>query len=104
MSSLSIVRLSLLVIALAWQGICLVQAKVQSKEDWNRLRGQVEQLDSKQQAFVMQIETRLVRVETNLATISWAIQGIAAAVGLHLIQAIAGLVIGASRRQRAGSP
>lgn len=88
--------MSLLVVGFVWLTLCSVSA-AQRLDEWNRLRTQVEDLNKKQQAFEMDIQTRLVRVETTLDANSRVVWGIGAAVGLHLLQALAGLVLAARR-------
>ena len=98
---LTIFRIGLLVLAIGFQAFWLVEAAPFNRDDYVRLRDQVQQIDQKQQALALAIETRLVRVETILDAISKAVWGIGIATVLQLIQAVTGLVFGARRNRPA---
>lgn len=102
MSSIVITRIFLLMIAIVWLTFWSAQAGAQRLDEWQRMRTQIDDLDKRQQEFAIDIQTRMVKVETNLETISKVVWGIAAAVGLHLVQALAGLLL--TNRSPRGNP
>jgi hypothetical protein len=87
------IRFCLILLAVLWLGACSVRAMSQEKDELNRLRDRFEQWDSKQQQIAIGLESRLVKLETNLDNLSRLLWGLCGAVALQLVETGWGLVM-----------
>jgi len=94
------IRICLIVLAVLWLGTFSVRALSQQKDELNRLRDRFEQWDSKQQAIALNLESRLVKLETNLDNLSRLLWGLCGAVALQLVETGWGLLIHARDRRK----
>jgi hypothetical protein len=93
------IRICLIVLAAIWLGTFSARVLSQEKNELNRLRDKFEQWDSKQLELSVNLERRLVRVETNLDNLSRLLWGLCGAVALQLVETGWGLVMHSQRNK-----
>lgn len=94
------IRICLILLAVLWLGGFSIRAASQDKEELNRLRDRFEVWDSKQGQLAVALESRLVRLETNLDNLSRILYGISGAVAFQLIETAWGLIMAARDRRK----
>jgi hypothetical protein len=87
------VQLLLILSATFWLALCSAQAVNQKSAEFDRLRNKVDQMDDRDRAFAISIESRLVKLETNLESLSKLIWGVIGAVSLQIIETAWGIVM-----------
>lgn len=93
-------QLTLVTAAMVWLAISSLQVRQPEARgtEFDRLRDKVERIEQGSTTSAVNLEARLVRLETNLDNVSKLLYGIGGAVSLQIIETAVGLFLKAKNR------